>query len=309
MKFLKPKFWDNKNNVFSILLNPFSILFYFLINLRKFFTRTKKFKIPIICVGNIYVGGTGKTPVALMITKELKVKKRNPVIIKKYYKDHDDEHRMIRKTDDSLILNKNRIQALQEAERKNFDVAILDDGFQDFAIKKDFNIVCFNSKQLIGNGSVFPAGPLRESLNSLKRAQIVIINGEKNKVFEKKILEISKKIKIFYSKYTPTNIEQFKNKKLYAFAGIGNPDNFFELLSEYNLNVQKKISFPDHYNFTANEIEKMIEIASKNDFEIITTEKDFYRIKDYNFKKINYLKLDLIIKEKNKLISDIVSHL
>ena len=75
MKFLKPKFWDNKNNVFSILLNPFSILFYFLINLRKFFTRTKKFKIPIICVGNIYVGGTGKTPVALMITKELKVKK------------------------------------------------------------------------------------------------------------------------------------------------------------------------------------------------------------------------------------------
>ena len=309
MKFLKPKFWDNKNNVFSILLNPFSILFYFLINLRKFFTRTKKFKIPIICVGNIYVGGTGKTPVALMITKELKVKKRNPVIIKKYYKDHDDEHRMIRKTDDSLILNKNRIQALQEAERKNFDVAILDDGFQDFAIKKDFNIVCFNSKQLIGNGSVFPAGPLRESLNSLKRAQIVIINGEKNKVFEKKILEISKKIKIFYSKYTPTNIEQFKNKKLYAFAGIGNPDNFFELLSEYNLNVQKKISFPDHYNFTANEIEKMIEIASKNDFEIITTEKDFYRIKDYNFKKINYLKLELIIKEKNKLISDIVSHL
>ena len=309
MKIFKPKFWDNKNNVFSILLNPFSILFYFLINLRKFFTRTKKFKIPIICVGNIYVGGTGKTPVSLMITKELKVKKKNPVIIKKYYKNHDDEHQMIRKTDNSLILNKNRIRALEEAERKNFDVAILDDGFQDYAIEKDLNIVCFNSKQLIGNGSVFPAGPLRESLNSLKRAQIVIINGERNEIFEKKILEISKKIKVFYSKYTPTNIEQFKNKKLYAFAGIGNPNNFFELLTEYNLNVQKKISFPDHYNFTANEIEKMIEIASKNDFEIITTEKDFYRIKDYNFKKINYLKLELMIKEKNKLISDIVSHL
>ena len=309
MKIFKPKFWDNKNNVFSILLKPISILFYFLINLRKFFIHTKKFRIPIICVGNIYVGGTGKTPVSLMITNELKVKKKNPVIIKKYYKNHNDEHQMIRKNNNSLILNKNRIRALEEAERKNFDVAILDDGFQDYAIEKDLNIVCFNSKQLIGNGSVFPAGPLRESLNSLKRAQIVIINGEKNKVFEKKILEISKKIKIFYSKYTPTNIEQFKNKKLYAFAGIGNPDNFFELLSEYNLNVQKKISFPDHYNFTANEIEKMIEIASKNDFEIITTEKDFYRIKDYNFKKINYLKLELIIKEKNKLISDIVSHL
>ena len=216
---------------------------------------------------------------------------------------------MIRKNNNSLILNKNRIRALEEAERKNFDVAILDDGFQDYAIEKDLNIVCFNSKQLIGNGSVFPAGPLRESLNSLKRAQIVIINGERNEIFEKKILEISKKIKVFYSKYTPTNIEQFKNKKLYAFAGIGNPNNFFELLTEYNLNVQKKISFPDHYNFSMNEIKKMAEIASKNGFELITTEKDFFRIKDYNLKKIKYLKLDLIIKEKSKLISEIVKRL
>ncbi len=309
MKFLKPKFWDDNNNIFSILLKPISILFYFLINLRKFFIRSKKFKIPVICIGNIYVGGTGKTPVSLIVTNELKIKKRNPVIIKKYYKDHNDEHQMIRKRVGSLILNKNRTQAIEEAERKNFDVAILDDGFQDYAIQKDLNIVCFNSKQLIGNGSIFPAGPLRESLISLKRAQIIIINGERNKIFEKKILEISKKVKIYYSEYIPTNIEQFKNKKLYAFAGIGNPNNFFELLSEYDLNVQRKISFPDHYNFTMNEIEEMVEIADKNDFELITTEKDFYRIKDYNFKKIKYLKLDLIIKEKNKLINEIVGRL
>ena len=78
MKIFKPKFWDNKNNVFSILLKPISILFYFLINLRKFFIHTKKSRIPIICVGNIYVGGTGKTPVSLMITNELKVKKKEP---------------------------------------------------------------------------------------------------------------------------------------------------------------------------------------------------------------------------------------
>ena len=309
MKFLKPKFWDNKNDIFSILLKPISILFYFLINLRKSLTHAKKFKIPVICVGNIYVGGTGKTPLSIIIAKELKVKKKNPVIIKKYYKDHNDEHQMIKKTVDSLILNKDRTLALKEAEKKKFDVAILDDGFQDYAIEKDLNIICFNSKQLIGNGSIFPAGPLRESFSSLKRAKIVIINGERNKIFEKKILKISNNIKIFYSKYTPTNIEQFKNKKLYAFAGIGNPDNFFELLSEYNLNVQKKISFPDHYNFNMNELEKMTELASKNNFELITTEKDFYRIKDYNFKKIKYLKLNLIIKEKNKLISEIESHL
>ncbi len=309
MKFLKPKFWDNKNNIFAILLRPTSILFYFFINLKRSFTNAKKFKIPIICVGNIYVGGTGKTPVSMTIANELKMKKKNPVIVKKYYKDHNDEHQMIRKIVDTLILNKSRVRALEEAEKKNFDVAILDDGFQDYRIKKNLNIVCFNSKQLIGNGLVFPAGPLRESLNSLKRAQIVIINGERNKEFEKKILEISKNIKIFYSEYLPSNIEQFKNKKLCAFAGIGNPNNFFDLLSKHNLNVQKKISFPDHYNFTINEIEKMSKIAIKNDFELVTTEKDFYRIKDYNFKNIKYLKIELIIKEMNKLISEIKSHL
>ena len=309
MKFLKPKFWENKTNILAILLIPFSILFYFIINLRKYFVSPKKFNIPVICVGNIYVGGTGKTPLSIEIANDLKLKKRNPVIIKKYYKSHKDEQMLINEITDSVILNKNRPQAIEEAERKNFDIAILDDGFQDYAIEKNFNIICFNSNQLIGNGLIFPAGPLRESFSSLKRAQIVMINGEKNKMFEEKILQISKRIKIFYSKYVPVNLDQFKNKKLFAFAGIGNPENFFKLISENNLNVQKKKIFPDHFDLAADDIKKMIDVAKKNDFELITTEKDFYRIKDYGFNEIKYLKVDLIIEEKNKFINEIISHL
>ena len=309
MKFLKPKFWNSKNNIPAILLRPISFLFYFLTILKKSLISAKKFKIPIICVGNIYVGGTGKTPVSIMIANDLKINKKNPVIIKKYYKAHKDEHKIINEMTGCLILNKNRAQAIEKAERENFDIAILDDGFQDYTIKKNLNIICFNNKQLIGNGLMFPAGPLREDLSSLKRAQIVIINGEKNKSFEEKILNISKNIKIFYSKYLPTNIEQFKNKKLFAFAGIGNPNNFFELLSEYNLDVQKKITFPDHYEFKKEEIKQMTEEAIKNNLELVTTEKDFYRIKDHDFKKLKYLKVNLEIKEKNKLISEMLSHL
>ena len=309
MKFLKPKFWENKTNILAILLIPFSILFYFIINLRKYFVSPKKFNIPVICVGNIYVGGTGKTPLSIEIANDLKLKKRNPVIIKKYYKSHKDEQMLINEITDSVILNKNRPQAIEEAERKNFDIAILDDGFQDYAIEKNFNIICFNSNQLIGNGLIFPAGPLRESFSSLKRAQIVMINGEKNKMFEEKILQISKRIKIFYSKYVPVNLDQFKNKKLFAFAGIGNPENFFKLISENNLNVQKKKIFPDHFDLSADDIKKMIDVAKKNDYENITNEKDFYRIKDYGFNEIKYLKVDLIIEEKNKFINEIISHL
>ena len=309
MKFLKPKFWESRNNILAILLRPISFLFYFLTTLRKSFINPRKFKIPIICVGNIYVGGTGKTPVSIMIANILKTNNKNPAIIKKYYKDHEDEHKLINNITNSLILNKNRVAAIEKAERENFDVGILDDGFQDHTIKKTLNIICFNNRQLIGNGLVFPAGPLRERLSSLERAQIVIINGEKNKIFEEKILNISKNIKIFYSEYLPINIEQFKNKKLFAFAGIGNPNNFFELLSKYNLNVQKKISFPDHYEIKKKEIEQITKEAVNNNLDLITTEKDFYRIKDYGFKDLRYLKVDLKIEEKNKFITEVLKHL
>ena len=177
MKFFKPKFWENKNNIYSILLTPISIVIQTIILLKKILIRPRKFKIPIICVGNIYLGGTGKTPVSIEITKELKIKKKKPVIIKKYYKNQYDEHRLINQKINSLILNNNRIQAIEEAEKNDFDVVVLDDGFQDCSIKKNLNIICFHSNQSFGNGLVLPSGPLREGLGSLSRAHIVIING------------------------------------------------------------------------------------------------------------------------------------
>ena len=105
-------------------------------------------------------------------------------------------------------------------------------GFQDFSINKNLSIVCFNEKQWIGNGLVIPSGPLREDLSALKRADCVIINGEKNIDIESKILNKNKEVKIFYIKYKGQNIGEFKNKKVSAFAGIGNPENFFNLLKE-----------------------------------------------------------------------------
>ena len=143
--------------------------------------------------------------------------------------------------------NKKRIDAIEEAIKNNAKIAILDDGFQDFSVKKDLSIICFNEKQWIGNGLTIPAGPLRESLSSLNRANIAIINGGKNKNIEDKILNENKGIKIFYTKYVPQNISEFKDKKVIAFAGIGNPENFFYLLKQNHLNIVKEISYPDHY--------------------------------------------------------------
>ena len=304
MKLKKPEFWQENNSLISILLFPITFFLLILIFIKKIITKEKKFNIPILCIGNIYIGGTGKTPLSIFITNELKSNGKNPVIIRKFYKNHRDEHLLIKKKTNSLILDKSRINAIKMAERQ-FDLAILDDGFQDYKIKKNLCILCFATQQLIGNGQVFPSGPLREGLGSVKKAQIAVINGAKNEKFEERILKINSKIDFFYTKYFLKDFEKFKNKKIFAFAGIGNPENFFNLLNENNLNVKKTHAFPDHYEFNQKDIIKIIQESKKNNYTILTTEKDYLRLQKYNFSEIDYCAIELKIVEKDRLINKI----
>ena len=305
MKLNKPKFWDKKTSFFSVLILPISLITLIVIWLKKKFTITKDYNLPIICVGNIYIGGTGKTPASILLAKELTKLGRKPVILRKYYINHVDEHNLIKKSFKNLILNKCRVEGIKEAEKSDYDSIILDDGLQDYKIRKDLNIVCFNQKQLIGNGLVLPSGPLRENLNTLKNATIVLINGRTDKDFEKKILNINLNLEIFYSHYKPLNLDQFKNKKLLAIAGIANPNNFFQLLEKNNLNIEEKLIFPDHYRFTKSEIKNIVEKAINKNYQIIMTEKDYFKIKDFKIDKIGYLKVSLEINEKDKFIKRI----
>ena len=303
MMMIKPKFWDKKIGLISILLLPFSLIVLFLIFLKRNFTKNNSFKIPVICIGNIYIGGTGKTPMSIFLSKELVRFGKKPVIIRKFYKKHADEHGLTKNSFKSLILNSKRTAGIKEAIKSGYDVAVLDDGYQDYSIKKNLNIICFNQNQLIGNGLVLPAGPLRESLDSLTNAHIIVINGQRDKNFEDKILKVNSDLKIFYSKYKAENLNEFKDKKLFALAGIGNPENFFQLIENNNLMLEKKIIFPDHYKFSKREIQNIIFEADKNGCEIIMTEKDYFKIKNFNLKNINYLKVSLVIEEQENLLS------
>jgi len=197
-------------------------------------------------------------------------------------------------------LNKNRKEAINSLISDNFDVAILDDGFQDFSIEKDFSILCFNSRQLLGNGFLIPSGPLRENLNSIKRADCILINGNRNIDFENKISKINKSVKIFYSKYKIKNEENFKNKEVIAFAGIGNPENFFHLLNENNINIKKTYSFPDHYSYSENDFNKIIE---NENIKFVTTEKDYLRMNNEQKQRCDFVKIELEIENKNELIN------
>ena len=303
MKLYKPKFWDHKNFI-SLSLFPVSLIIQLVILLKKKFTKVSSFKIPIVCIGNIYVGGTGKTPLSILVSKELSKVGKKPVIIRKYYKEHMDEHSMIKENFSPLILNSDRTSAIQEAQNKNFDTAILDDGFQDYKIKKDLSIICFNSN-FEGNDFVIPAGPLRENLNSIKNAQIIVINGYKNLKFEKKILEINNNIDIYYSKYKAINYAKFSQKELLVITGIGNPENFLALLNSHKLKIAKKYIFPDHYTFSKEELNNFKSEAKKNGYQIICTEKDYHRIKKYSIDEIDFLRVELVLEKKETLIKKI----
>jgi len=305
MNFFKPNFWDkNKISFFSILLLPITYLFQLLIFLKHLLTKTYEAKIPVICVGNIYLGGTGKTPLCIEIFSILKSLKMNPVFIRKKYNAFQDEVNLQKKIGE-VYQNKKRVVAIKNAIKNNADVAILDDGFQDFSIQKNLSIVCFNGKQLIGNGLTIPSGPLREDLSSLKRAHLVVINGNKNSVIETKILKQNKEIKIFYSKYEPVDIDMLKNKNIIAFAGIGSPENFFNLLRDYEINIMEELKFPDHYNYSEKELDNLTSKAEKNNSILVTTEKDYFRINEKYKEKINFLKVLIKIKNQDQFIEEI----
>ena len=305
MNFLKPKFWDvPKISFLATLLRPVAFLLKLLFFFKKFIVYSHKSSIPVICVGNIYLGGTGKTPLCIEIFSILKELNMNPAFIRKRYDSFRDEV-YLQKAIGPVYENKKRINAIKEAEQNNSNIVILDDGFQDFSIKKEFSIICFNGKQLTGNGLTIPSGPLRENLSSLKRANCVVINGKKNINFENKIFNKNKDIKIFYTKYIPQNINEFKNKKVVAFAGIGNPDNFFNLLEEYKIDIFKKIKFPDHYEYSNKELEDLKSHLDLSNTILLTTEKDYVRIDQENKKNINFLKIKLEIENRHHFINEI----
>ena len=312
MKFNKPKFWDNKEPSFlSYLLLPLT----FPIIINNFYLKFKKItpnqKIKTICIGNIYIGGTAKTPLTIKIYDILKTLNSNAATIKKFYIDQIDEQRIL-DSRTKLYCSKNRIQALNQAIKNNVDIAIFDDGLQDGSISYNLRFVCFNNVKWIGNGFLIPAGPLREKIKSISKYDAIFLNGNArdNSNIKSLINEYNKDIPVFESTYKPTNIDHFDtNAKYVIFSAIGNPDNFKETVINNKLNIVKEIIFPDHYQYTAKDIDNIISHAKELDAQILTTEKDYMKINSNKDNDIKFLKIELVIKNEQKLIDYLKLHI
>ena len=305
MKFKKPKFWDlKKPSLISYLLLPLTIV----VKINKYFQSfkiTKKNdKIKTVCVGNIYLGGTGKTPTVIKLFKILKKLKLRVAVGKKFYLSQQDERIILKNCTNLLTLN-DRKSIVKKAINHQQEVLIFDDGLQDKNLYYDLKIVCFDSQNWVGNGLLIPSGPLREKLDSLKEYDCVLLKDahKNNGVIFKSIKRINNKIKVFHTYLKVSNLKKSNSlKKFLIFSGIGNPNSFKKILIENNFNIAEEMIYPDHYNYKKSDIIDIKERAKKIGAKIITTEKDYVKILPKDRKNIDVLKIKLNIKNEKTFI-------
>ena len=257
----------------------------------------QKVGVPVICLGNLTVGGAGKTPAALAVAHLLLAAHERPFFLTRGYGGrsrgpirvnralHDagdvgDEPLMLARLAPTIVA-RNRVAGAKFARSAGASVIVMDDGFQNRALAKDLAILVVDGRRGIGNGRIIPAGPLRAPLNSqIAQAQAILIVGLPERAEAVAATARHHGIAVFHGRLEPdrNSITALGARKVLAFAGIGNPEKFFATLSEAGITVAERSSFPDHHRFTAQEAESLLARARDANLMLVTTEKDHVRL-------------------------------
>ena len=329
----QPKFWKNRNFISDILL-PLSFFYILISSFKNYFEKKFQSKLTIICVGNLTIGGSGKTPTVIYIAELLKNINYNVTVLLKGYggalkgplrvsqknisSDVGDEALLHSKINETWVSNiRSKGVQLIEGVNKNNNLIIMDDGLQNNSVQKDINIAVFDGEEGIGNGRVIPSGPMRENLKfGLKKIKIVLIIGEDKRNISNLIKLTNNKSKIFYAAFEPDIkvIKNLKNKKIIAFAGIGFPNKFYHLLKKMHLNILETKDFSDHHIYKKNELNLLIQKSNALNATLITTEKDYVKIDEMQDEikknilpfpvKLRVEKEEIFIKELKKALHE-----
>ena len=315
-----PRFWYQKNlssKILSFLFFPLSLLWIVISLFKKKLIKKYKSKLKVICIGNLTVGGTGKTPFAIYTYKLLKNLGYKPVFLTRGYGgklkgpiEVNDRHDFNNVGDEALLLNqigptivsKDRSLGakLIENHENNFNIIIMDDGLQNYQLEQDVKFLLVDKNLKFGNELCIPAGPLREQIDQgLKRIDAIVLTGNNNNK-DADFNNVHNKT-IFNSKVKTIKSPKIKNEKLLAFCGLANSNKFYETLKENGFNVTSTKSFPDHYEYKNEDIDKLISEANKQNLKLITTEKDYVKIKD-NKNLINTLPIEMEVDLKDKAV-------
>ena len=239
---------------------------------------------PVVCAGNITAGGTGKTPFVAWLVRELERRGRRPGILSRGYGGGggaNDEALLLAELAPGVphVQQAERFAGALELVRRGADVIVMDDGFQNLSLRKDASLVVIDAGSGIGNGRVFPAGPLRAPLEAqLARAQALLVMGEGDAA--QPALSAAPGLPVFHGRLVPDQavLEALRPHPVLAFAGIGDPDKFFATLSDAGIDVRARQAFPDHHPYRRDEAAGLIARAGRDKLTLVTTEKDLVRL-------------------------------
>lgn len=289
-----PHFWYRSSGFLSRLLKPLGIVYGYFTARR--FRKTMPYQtgIPVVCVGNLSVGGTGKTPVCLALMDLMRRFQKKIFFLNHGYKSRLKNilvnpmiHSALDVGDEALLLSQKaptivdnqRARGAQLAVRHHAQGIIMDDGFQNPSLIKTLSFVVVDGVLGFGNQSVIPAGPLREPVDvGLKRADAVIIVGQDVWNTRSFLMQRGFDLPIFSGSFVlnPRIVARLREEHVFAFAGIGNPDKFFESLRMNGIFVDKTQKFPDHYQYTRFDLERLCEVSKG--LTLVTTTKDAVKI-------------------------------
>lgn len=289
---MKTPYWFLHKTLLSLIMVPFSWVYYLVSRTVFNIRRSRQYvpRRPVICVGNILSGGVGKTPIVREIATYLDA----PVVMRGYKKTANtgnigDEATMLSRA--GLIVHtgdrKSNVVLLDKQKSQNTPI-VMDDGLQNPSVKKSISLIVFDESLGFGNGLLLPAGPLREPRGHAANADALIIIKSKT---PRKNFTIPAGVPVFYA-INQTVSPYDDGVPLVAFAGIGYPKKFFKCLS----NVVATRAFPDHYQYTDDDIKNLLELANKKGAKLITTEKDWVRLPESVRDEIKYARLDTKIE-------------
>ena len=288
IKLYYPKFWQSKN-ILAFLLLPFGYIYLFLGVMRKLIAKPIKFKAHTICVGNATVGGTGKTQMIIKLAQELTKRNINFIILCKGYGGKNSHYSLVTKTSSPYDVGDEALElceygttfavpkiayAPEIIAKYKPDLVLVDDGMQNPNFIKDFVIMTVDASRGFGNGLPIPAGPMRCRFEDIKADAMVMIGDKSSLRGAVGDVAISS---IFYATIKPVHAPA--KLKYYAFAGIGNPEKFFNTLRKAGGSIVETRRFPDHYDYTKDEILDLIEEAKSKGLRLITTRKDYVKIR------------------------------
>ena len=313
-----PKFWQY-NQSLAKFLAPLGELYALATQMRLKLKKSHKIDIPVICIGNLTAGGTGKTPTAISLALMLQSAGIYPNFISRGYhgtlkntKVDSTHHTPQQVGDEPLLLariastyiNADRYQGALMAQANQAECIIMDDGFQNPTLHKDLSFLVIDGSYGFGNGKCIPAGPLREHItDGLKRAQAALIIGE-----DEHNISSSLSIPSFKGKIVP-QMPNLNHQYVVAFAGIGHPQKFYTSLQELGIEIIQTYDFPDHHYYTIQELQNIIDFANKNHADIITTSKDFVKIPTLLQSEIKVLEINIQWENKDKLKNFILTNL